>query len=72
MQITASEAAGQRARSTFGAADLREVILGAHEDPEGRKILGRMRIERFVPIADSAYDSVREMQAWLAGRAPAR
>ena len=25
-----------------------------------------MRIDRFVAIADSAYDSVREMQAWIA------
>ena len=45
---------------------LRQTILNAHLDPKGREILRQMRIDRFVSIADSAYDSVREMQAWIA------
>ena len=45
---------------------LREVVLNAHADPEGQKILRRMKIDRFVTVDDSLYDSVREMQAWLA------
>jgi len=45
---------------------LRQTILNAHTDPKGQAILRQMRIDRFVPIADSAYDSVREMQTWIA------
>jgi len=47
-------------------AKLRDALLQAHTDPRGREILQGMRVDRFVPIADSAYDSVREMQVWLA------
>jgi phosphonate transport system substrate-binding protein len=47
---------------------LRQTILNAHSDPKGREILKKMRIERFVVIPDSAYDSVREMQTWIARR----
>lgn len=45
---------------------LRQVFLNAHTDPKGREILKRIRIDRFVLIDDKAYDSVREMQDWLA------
>jgi len=45
---------------------LRQTILNAHNDPKGQTILKQMRIDRFVVIPDSAYDSVREMQAWIA------
>jgi phosphonate transport system substrate-binding protein len=45
---------------------LRRVILEAHTDPTGQVILKQMRIDRFVVIPDSAYDSVRQMQAWIA------
>lgn len=45
---------------------LRKAFLEAHLDPQGREILARIRIDRFVMIDDSAYDSVREMQAWIA------
>ncbi len=45
---------------------LRRVLLEAHLDERGREILAGMMIERFVPIADSAYDSIREMQRRVA------
>lgn len=51
---------------------LREAFLNAHTDPKGREILQKMRIDRFVTIEDRAYDSVREMQAWIADREPAK
>lgn len=51
---------------------LRQALLGAHADPEGREILGKMRIDRFVVIEDRAYDSVREMQDWVAKAEGAR
>ena len=45
---------------------LRQTLLEAHTDPKGQAILRQMRIDRFVAIPDSAYDSVREMQTWIA------
>lgn len=49
-------------------AALRDALLGAQEDAEGRELLAHMRIERFEVIDDSAYDSVRQMAAWVAAR----
>ncbi len=48
---------------------LRRVLLDAHKDERGREILKGMMIDRFVPIEDRAYDSIREMKAWLARHA---
>ena len=45
---------------------LRQAVLNAHTDPRGQAILRQMKIDRFVVIADGAYESVREMQAWIA------
>lgn len=45
---------------------LREVFLNAHKDEQGKKLLSGMMIDRFVPIKDNAYDSIREMKSWLA------
>ncbi|HLB69583.1 MAG TPA: phosphate/phosphite/phosphonate ABC transporter substrate-binding protein [Candidatus Methanoperedens sp.] len=41
---------------------LKNIFLKMNKDDEGRRILSRIRIERFVEINDSAYDSVREMR----------
>ncbi|MDO8587314.1 MAG: phosphate/phosphite/phosphonate ABC transporter substrate-binding protein [Armatimonadota bacterium] len=47
---------------------LKRILLNMHRDPEGRKILRDMMTDRFVPGADSAYDSIRvmrkEIEAW--------
>ena len=45
---------------------IREALLAMHTDPGGRKILANMNIDRFVPQPDSAYDSIREMESWIA------
>jgi phosphonate transport system substrate-binding protein len=45
---------------------LREIFLNMHNDKKGREILGNMMIDRFTLINDSAYDSIREMKAWVA------
>jgi phosphonate transport system substrate-binding protein len=45
---------------------LRKAFLTAHTDPRGAAILKGMMIDRFVPISDRAYDSVREMKRWVA------
>jgi len=43
------------------AAQVAEALMGMSEDPQGRAALEAMQIEAFVPIADSAYDSVRAL-----------
>jgi phosphonate transport system substrate-binding protein len=45
---------------------LRQVFLTLHEDPEALNLLRQLRIDRFAPGDDAMYDSVREMQRWLA------
>lgn len=45
-------------------SQLKAVLLGMDKDPEGKKIINKIMIEKFVEIEDSAYDSVREMSAW--------
>jgi len=42
-----------------------QAFLGAAQDPEGAAILAKMRIQRFAPIDDSAYDSIRAMETWI-------
>lgn len=41
---------------------LREILLNAHNVPEGKKLLDKMMIDRFEIIDDKAYDSIREMK----------
>jgi len=40
---------------------LKETFLGMSNDPQGQGILTALRIDRFVPVDDHAYDGVREM-----------
>ncbi|MEW6714730.1 MAG: phosphate/phosphite/phosphonate ABC transporter substrate-binding protein [Nitrospirota bacterium] len=44
---------------------LRHTLLDMHLDAEGRSILEKVKIDRFIKIEDSAYDSIREMQRFL-------
>ena len=44
---------------------LKAIFLNAHKDEQGRKILKGMMVDKFVVIDDSAYDSIREMSAWI-------
>ena len=44
---------------------LRQVLLSMHDDEVGAVILRRLRVERFVPVDDSIYDSVREMREYM-------
>jgi len=48
--------------------EIRKVFLTTHEDNEGREILKKMMIDRFVVIDNSAYDSIRAMKAWVEKR----
>jgi len=44
---------------------LRTILLAAHTKPKGRELLDKMMSERFVPIEDKAYDSIREVKKWV-------
>ncbi len=46
--------------------DLRVMFLSLHEDPDTRRILRDLHIDRFEEGRDEAYDSIREMQRWVA------
>jgi phosphonate transport system substrate-binding protein len=46
--------------------ELRATFLNADRDKQGRMLLDKMMIDKFVVIDDSAYDSVREMKSWIA------
>lgn len=45
---------------------LRAILLNAHTKPRGKELLDKMMTERFVPIEDKAYDSIRAMKEWIA------
>ncbi len=44
---------------------LRSAFLGMHNDPQGRKILKKILVDRFTTLEDSAYDSIRRMEAFV-------
>jgi len=46
--------------------ELRAVFLNAHRDEEGKKLLAKMKIDKFVTVDDGAYNTIREMKTWIA------
>ena len=44
---------------------LKQIFLNANNDDKGKELLRKMMIDKFVPIDDSAYDSIRKMKYWL-------
>jgi phosphonate transport system substrate-binding protein len=49
----------------FLKESLRQVFLEMHKDDVGKEILSAMRIERFVEVSDSDYDSIRAMRSFV-------
>jgi phosphonate transport system substrate-binding protein len=49
--------------------ELRGVFLALHEDQASCRLLRRLQIDRFKEGNDAMYDSVRQMQQWVAGNA---
>jgi len=45
---------------------LKDILLSASSDPEGNDILRGMMIDRFVAGDDANYDTIRQMNRWLA------
>lgn len=46
---------------------IRDLLLTAHQDPEGMKALQAIGVERFVAGEDAWYDEVRRLEAAIAG-----
>jgi len=44
---------------------LREILLGMHQDPAGKQILDGMNINRFVLGADADYNTIRNMRDFI-------
>lgn len=44
---------------------LKDILLSAADDPEGKEILKGMMIDAFVTGDDKNYDSIREMNGWI-------
>lgn len=51
--------------SPFLKNSIREIFLTMHDDPEGKKILDAMKIEKFTEVPDSNYDSIRAMRSFI-------
>ncbi len=47
-------------------ARIRELLLGMQQDPEGKRILAELMIDRFLPPQEEWYDSLRQMHQHLA------
>ncbi|MEW6086964.1 MAG: phosphate/phosphite/phosphonate ABC transporter substrate-binding protein [bacterium] len=44
---------------------LKQILLEIHTDEKGREILGNMKIDKFVSVENSAYDSIRKLKEWI-------
>lgn len=51
--------------SPYMKSAIRDVFLNMHLDREGKAILSAMKIDRFVEVPDSNYDSIRAMRAFI-------
>lgn len=47
-------------------AEIQDILLSAHQDPEGMKALQAIGVERFVAGEDAWYDEVRRLEAAIA------
>lgn len=45
---------------------IQALLLSLHQEPEGKRILGELLIDRFVPVQKQWYDNVRKMRLDLA------
>ncbi len=45
---------------------VRDALLTMHTDPGGKETLKKMNIDRFVVQPDNLYDTIREMETWVA------
>lgn len=46
---------------------LRQMLLSLHQEPEGKRILGELLIDRFLPLREEWYEPIRQMHRSLSG-----
>lgn len=46
-------------------AKLKDALINMDKDAEGKRILGELFIDRFEPVDDDCYKSIREMNEWI-------
>jgi phosphonate transport system substrate-binding protein len=47
---------------------IRQILFSMHRDPEGKKILAELMIDRFIAPQDKWYDNLRQIYRQMAGR----
>lgn len=47
---------------------IRKLLLAVHEDPEGKRLLDELMIDRFIPLQEEWYGTLRQMNQYLARR----
>jgi phosphonate transport system substrate-binding protein len=48
-------------------ATITEILLRTHQDPDGRRLLDRALVDRFVSVDEQSYDDIRHMLATVRG-----
>jgi phosphonate transport system substrate-binding protein len=49
---------------------VQQILFSMHQDPEGKKILGELMIDRFIPPQEEWYDNLRQIYRLVAGEKP--
>jgi len=47
---------------------IRKLLLTMHQDPEGQKLLNELMIDRFIPLKEEWYETLKQMNQYLSGR----
>jgi phosphonate transport system substrate-binding protein len=47
---------------------IRQLLVTMHQDPEGKKLLSELMIDRFIPLQEEWYGSLRQMNQYLSRR----
>jgi phosphonate transport system substrate-binding protein len=47
---------------------LRNLFLNLHNEEEGKKILNKLFIDKFIVVEDRQYDSIRKMRTMVSGQ----
>jgi phosphonate transport system substrate-binding protein len=47
---------------------IRKLLFTMHQDPEGKKLLDELMIDRFIPLQEEWYATLKQMNHYLARR----
>ena len=45
--------------------NIKKILLNMHNDPDGKVILRKLYMDKFVDVQDDCYQSIREMEEWI-------